>query len=350
MSSNHALIRTQKQCRSQMTDVSPTISVVLCTYNGERYLPSQLASIETQSRTPDELIIRDDASSDSTFSILQDFASETVIPVRLTQNPTRLGVSANFQAAIADATGDYLALCDQDDVWNPEKLHVLARILDAEADIAGAATDARRIDAGGRELPGGTMWQTTRFSPAERRIMNRSREIAPLLRGNVIPGACLMFRASFRDLLLPFSTYSYYDYWISLLLQSVGGLAYVDRPLQSYRLHSENAVGVPSGLTGLRLVRARNMKSAKVDAYRFTEEVLNRLDEKGCILERRSEASLRDWNRYARFRATLPNRLAARAFPVLAAAVRGRYRRHTRNANAVYSRGTVSWLYDLILG
>jgi glycosyltransferase involved in cell wall biosynthesis len=333
-----------------MTGKTSTVSVVLCTCNGARYLPIQLASIAAQIRVPDELVIRDDASTDSTVTLLEDFAAKTTIPVRLTRNPTRLGVNGNFGAAIADASCDYLALCDQDDVWDPNKLEVLAGVLDAEDEIAGVVSNALCIDKDGRDLPGGTVWERNRFNIAEQRLMDRSREIAPLLRGNVVPGACLMFRESFRDVVLPISYASHYDWWIALLLQSVGGLAYIDAPLQRYRLHSHNSVGMPAGLAGVRLVRMKNGKSGKAEAHQFTEDVIARLIRRGGYLDARSKSSLREWNCHTRFRANLPRRLSDRASLVVDAALKGNYRRYTRNANRVYSGGTVSWLYDLAFG
>lgn len=336
-----------------MTDASrasSTISVVLCTCNGAQYLPSQLASIASQTRGPNEMVVRDDASSDATVETVEEFAANSDFPVLLTRNRTRLGIRANFEAAIADASCEYLALCDQDDIWDAKKLQVLAGLLDDEPKIAGAVSDAQLIREDGKELQGATMWQRNRFSAPEREAMDRSHEIAPLLRGNVVPGACLMFRASFRGLVLPFSLYSYYDHWMALLLQSVGGMRYVETPLQRYRLHSGNAVGIPSGLRGLRLVRTRNMKSAKRTAYRFTEDVIARLEQHGCDVDGRTRSLLGDWSRYAQFRATLPDRVSSRALPVLEAAIRGSYRRHSRNANRLYSRGTVSWMYDLVFG
>ena len=72
------------------------ISVALCTYNGEQFLSRQLESIEQQTRTPDELVVCDDCSTDRTLEILQEFAVLAAFPVRITQNDN-LGFVANFE-------------------------------------------------------------------------------------------------------------------------------------------------------------------------------------------------------------------------------------------------------------
>ncbi|MFL5505263.1 MAG: glycosyltransferase, partial [Gemmatimonadales bacterium] len=105
-----------------MTHGRAGVSVVLCTYNGARYLPEQLDSLARQSLPPTELVVRDDDSTDETASLVAAFAERAPFPVRWTCNAERLGPTRNFGAAIADATGEFVALCDQDDVWLPEKL------------------------------------------------------------------------------------------------------------------------------------------------------------------------------------------------------------------------------------
>ena len=105
---------------------SKTISVAMCTYNGEKYLREQLESIALQTRLPAELVICDDRSTDSTSEIIRNFADSAPFPVRFNLNPVNLGgatkgITKNFEQASRLCTGDLIAFCDQDDVWLPKK-------------------------------------------------------------------------------------------------------------------------------------------------------------------------------------------------------------------------------------
>src|ERR1019366_197610 len=93
------------------------ISVALCTYNGERFLSQQLASIGKQTRLPDELVVCDDSSTDRTVAIVREFAASVSFPVRVFENQRNLGSAANFERAIRLCDGDLIALSDQDDIW-----------------------------------------------------------------------------------------------------------------------------------------------------------------------------------------------------------------------------------------
>jgi len=93
-----------------------TISVALCTYNGELYLREQLESILKQTFPPDEIIICDDGSTDTTIKILEEFRRKSFIPVKVYYNKENLGVSKNFEKAISLCSGDIIFLSDQDDV------------------------------------------------------------------------------------------------------------------------------------------------------------------------------------------------------------------------------------------
>ena len=83
-----------------MSHSQEKISVALCTYNGERFLCRQLASMQQQSRLPDELVVCDDRSTDNTIEILQDFSASAGFPVKITRNEHNLGFVANFERAI----------------------------------------------------------------------------------------------------------------------------------------------------------------------------------------------------------------------------------------------------------
>ena len=107
------------------------VSIALCTYNGERYLSDLLQSLARQNYRPYELVVCDDGSQDSTVSILNEFERTAPFKVRIFSNTGNLGVIKNFEQALSLCNGDYIALCDQDDVWQPEKLALLTGCLRA---------------------------------------------------------------------------------------------------------------------------------------------------------------------------------------------------------------------------
>src|SRR5689334_15342031 len=94
----------------------------MCTYNGAQFLNEQLASIVAQTRLPDELVICDDCSTDKTRALLTTFAATSPIKIKLKINQVRLGSTKNFEQAIGLCESDIIALCDQDDIWLPDKL------------------------------------------------------------------------------------------------------------------------------------------------------------------------------------------------------------------------------------
>ena len=98
------------------------LSVALCTYNGARFIIAQLESIAAQSRLPDELIICDDHSRDGTLDLVRRFAVSASFSVCVHANPKNLGSTRNFEQAVEMCKGDIIVLCDQDDVWRPDKL------------------------------------------------------------------------------------------------------------------------------------------------------------------------------------------------------------------------------------
>ena len=106
------------------------VSIAMATYI-RRFLREQLESIAAQTLLPAELVICDDGSSDDTIAIIEDFASTAAFPVRPVQNDVRLGHGDNFLKAVSLCKSPYVSLCDQDDVWLPNKLSAsLQRLTD----------------------------------------------------------------------------------------------------------------------------------------------------------------------------------------------------------------------------
>lgn len=98
-----------------------TVSVVMCTYNGASYLRQQLDTIINQTYPIHELIVQDDQSTDDTMVILEEYAARYPF-MQIYRKQQRKGINDNFYSAMAYATGDYIALSDQDDVWEPTKI------------------------------------------------------------------------------------------------------------------------------------------------------------------------------------------------------------------------------------
>lgn len=99
-----------------------TISVVIATYNGEKYIREQLDSVLAQTMEPDEIIVSDDGSKDKTWDILEEYKSKYPSLFHLYHNTGKHGAHSNFKNAFQYVTCDIIAPCDQDDIWMPEKL------------------------------------------------------------------------------------------------------------------------------------------------------------------------------------------------------------------------------------
>ena len=94
-----------------------TVSVVMCTYNGEKYLREQMDSILAQTYPIHDIIVSDDCSTDGTMNILQEYATKFPF-IKVHRNTRNKGCNQNFH----DIIEDYIAISDQDDIWFPKKI------------------------------------------------------------------------------------------------------------------------------------------------------------------------------------------------------------------------------------
>jgi len=199
----------------------PLISIAMCTYNGEAYLSDQLVSIEKQTQQPDELVACDDGSTDNTLQVLDQFSKEAPFPVRVYRNRQRLGSTKNSEKALSLCSGDFIFLSDQDDVWMPEKVNKLQQALTNNPGAGYVFSDALIVDEVLRPM-GYTMWQSIKFTPEQRRQFEQGKQPAVLLKGNVVTGATMAFRAGLKSIVLPIPDESIHDEWIALLASSLG--------------------------------------------------------------------------------------------------------------------------------
>lgn len=220
------------------------LSIALCTFNGARYLVSQLESIAAQTRLPDELVVCDDHSSDETGVILRAFASRAPFPVRLYFNERTLGSTANFGRAIELCDGELIFLCDQDDVWLPGKLVRFETELSGRPEVGLIFSDAELIDEDGVSL-GGRLWDYT-FAAPRRRLFESGKAFEVVARDNPATGATMAFRASLRPLVLPIpdSPHMVHDGWIAQLGAAATEVLAIGEGLIQYRQHPGQQLGI----------------------------------------------------------------------------------------------------------
>ena len=137
--------------------MNPTVRIMMATYNGEKYLSQQLDSIISQTYKNWSLIIQDDGSKDNTWSILEKYASqESRVAIRKSQEEKH-GAYYNFhsianQEKQSGIKYDYYMFCDQDDVWDEDKIEQLLASMDNRSDIPlFSYADMRVIDENGSE-------------------------------------------------------------------------------------------------------------------------------------------------------------------------------------------------------
>lgn len=128
-------------------------SVALTTYNGEKFIEEQLDSIRNQTMPPDEVIIRDDGSTDETSDVVMDYIKRYNLNWDFKVNETKKGFFDNFFDAIRDCTGDVIYLADQDDIWDLKKIEEFTALYMKNNDITMIQSNLRFIDSNGNEVP-----------------------------------------------------------------------------------------------------------------------------------------------------------------------------------------------------
>lgn len=228
------------------------ISIAMATYNGAKYLREQLDSFATQTRLPNELIVCDDCSLDETVTILEDFAATAPFEVKIVQNERNLGFVQNFGKALSLCSGDVVFLSDQDDWWFPEKIKTQVEYLDENPSCMVAICDQEICD-GDLKRSGRTKLGNIRGSAHHDSSFNT--------------GCCMVLRRQFLRLVLPIPDGEpAHDTWIGRLSTALQVRAIVERPLQLYRRHDNNAshwiMSRTSKVSTLDVLRLHGFRSA----------------------------------------------------------------------------------------
>lgn len=231
---------------------APLVSIALCTWNGAAFLPQQLESLLAQDHAPVELVAFDDASSDDSWAILQAHAPRFA-GARLHRNERNLGLRANFEQALRECRGDWIAPCDQDDIWEP---HKLSRLLAA----AGTGTtlvygDSLLVDEGGSPLA-----RKPRMSDRYAMVSGSDPRLFAL--SNCVSGHAALVRRDVVECALPIPAGAYHDWWLAFVAANLGRVVHVGEALVRFRQHAHNE----SGAAGQRKARPAPTAREKFDA------------------------------------------------------------------------------------
>lgn len=236
-------------------DSSPLVSVVLTAYNGEKYLRQQLDSIKNQSYKNLEIVICDDASTDQTPRIIDEYASNDARIVTL-RHAKNVRLHTNLESGLKTAKGEYIAISDQDDIWRLDKIE---KLLGCIGNRIAIFSDSELIDGGGKPL-GKTILQVVK-------IADVAASIGPisLFHRNVVSGHSLLFHRDLLSLALPFSDKLMFDQHLAIVASTHGGLTYFPAALVQHRIHENNQ-------TNFGLADGSNITHAKRYVVRRREQ------------------------------------------------------------------------------
>lgn len=243
----------------------PLISVCIVTYNHQAYIADCLMSVLGQwGDFRLEIVVGDDASSDTTTTIVQAIAEQHPGIIRLFRHPTNMGPSQNLHFTITQAQGDFIAHLDGDDFWLPGKLQTQLAFLQTNPDCPACYTNAVVIT--NDKMPWGFFNQPT----IEKININH------LVRsGNFLNNSSMLYRETYRSIFFEFPE-QLIDYRIHILLSQQGNLGLINQALTAYRLNSATSCQT-SQLENFLLLYADTLLSTKnlVEYDTFHQGILN---------------------------------------------------------------------------
>lgn len=260
----------------------PLVSVVLATYNGERFLEAQLDSIVQQTYPNLEVVVVDDCSTDSTTDILARYATQYPF-VRVIVNENNLGYVRNFEKGMLLATGDYIAPSDQDDIWHLNKISTLVAEI-GDSDLVYA--DSRLIDEAGNSLD----MVISDVKP----VQNFDNCLAFAI-WNTAPGHAMLITKELVRQTIPFPTSLPHDHWLCFVATFYKPIRFVPDVLVDYRQHSQNVFGITHRVDGVRRPRRQKSEAQKLREIRERIQLLydkcpTELTEQKEVLSRLSQS------------------------------------------------------------
>lgn len=214
-------------------------SVLITTYNGEKYISEQITSILLQTIKPDEIVICDDKSSDNTNVIIQEFEKK-FSAVKVYRNEYNIGYSLNFMNGLSKVSGDFIFLSDQDDIWKSNKIEKVLNFFKKHPNKDLVIHDC--------------FYLVDNKISKETKIQNFISNKISL--ENYVMGSCVAFRKNLIEKIpkMP-DGYMGHDNWIVLFADLINKKSIYNIPLMYYRRHSNNTSFNPTfNLPSLKII------------------------------------------------------------------------------------------------
>jgi glycosyltransferase involved in cell wall biosynthesis len=262
------------------------ISILLSTYNGEKYLKAQLDSLYSQSYQDFKLIVRDDGSRDGTKEILNSYNIELV------DSSENVGVKKSFEKllkyAFENTNAKYFMFCDQDDVWNNDKIETTLKKMQEleklyEDDIPLLVHTDLEVVNESLETLSFSMWKSEHINP-------RANTLNKLLIQNTITGCTMMINRNLAMKSLSISSKAImHDWWIGLVATTFGKIGFIEESTMKYRQHGKNDTGAKTYDYKFIINKLKKFSDINIDknifqAKEFLEEYKEELDEKSKIM------------------------------------------------------------------
>jgi glycosyltransferase involved in cell wall biosynthesis len=221
--------------KCEINKKGPLVAILMCTYNGERFIEDQIRSIARQNYTNWYLIISDDGSTDHTLEIISELSAELPNKIQLRKGP-RQGFAVNFLSLASDKSikAEYFAFSDQDDVWLPEKIKNAVNII-----------SANEVKNSAYLYCGRTIYTDEQLSPqAMSSVMGRTPSFANALVQSIAGGNTMIFNNEVKKLLENIGVVEIpsHDWWVYQIVTGSGGKVFYDTAAYVYYRQHESAL------------------------------------------------------------------------------------------------------------
>ncbi|WP_316844672.1 glycosyltransferase [Pedobacter psychrodurus] len=238
-----------------------SIAILLAVYNGEKYLPTQIDSLISQTNHDWTLYIRDDGSNDGTNQIISNYCEKYDNIVQIDKGGHNLGCYKNFFRLLEVVDSEYYMFCDADDYWLPEKIEISYNFIKDKENqypyVPILVHTDKAIADGNLNILFPSHWKYSRFNPDS----ISKFEHVPL---RIVGGATAMFNAACKQHgLEPTSFHDAHDGWLAFQTARFGKIFAIHQPLLIYRRHGENVTDKDSSGTMFKnqFRRLLNLKS-----------------------------------------------------------------------------------------